>query len=110
HRLSLAALINQHPAQTESSSAALLEALLNQSAGSSKDFRRQFTAVFTGHHTFDVFQHCGPHSAVVFKLLGAKMHRNTGPAADPFVMSTFISVQKPSPPAHIINKDIGEIG
>ena len=42
HRLSLAALVNQHPAQTESSSATLLEALLNQSCLLYTSIRQKF--------------------------------------------------------------------
>ena len=109
HRLSLAALVYQHPAQTESSSATLLETLLNQSAGSLKNFGRQFAAVFTGHRAFDAFDNRGPWSAVIFKLLGTIMHRHTRPAADVFVIGALIGILEASPATDIIYKDGGEV-
>ena len=37
------------------------------------------------------------------------MHRDTGLAADVFVIGAFIGVLKSSPSAHVINKDVGKI-
>jgi hypothetical protein len=49
HRLPLAALVNQHPAQAKPGRAALLVSELNQPARTLKNFGRQLAAVFTGH-------------------------------------------------------------
>ena len=78
HGLVLAVHIHQHPPQPKPRRSALLEAPLNQLAGSLKHLRGKLSAVFPGHRPLNALDDRRCRAAVVFKLLAAVVNRHAG--------------------------------
>ena len=107
--LGCAALVDAHAAQSEACHAALAVSVLDEPALAGEHLGRQLAAVLGGHCALYTLHDGRYGRPVVDELLGAVVHLDVGAAAGELVGRALVGVLKPSPPAHVINKDGSEI-
>ncbi|TWI92470.1 hypothetical protein JM93_00012 [Roseibium hamelinense] len=107
--LRVAVLVDQHAPKPVPGRAALAISKLYQAALPGKYLHRKLTAVFAGHHAFYGLQQVGADAAVVFELLAAVVHTDSGTGADVFIVCALIGILKPTPAADVIDEDRLEV-